>query len=245
MPQALDQAVNTFPMAPFVPYTENEKAREKEVNIGPSLTLAAGTVMGQVSAAANDVQTITMGTATGGSFTLTLSTPTGSGNTAAINISGISNATIQAAVVGLVGAGNAVVSGAGPYVITFQGSLANTPIPIGVVNSSVTGGTAPAIAHTTTGASLGTWKAYASGNGDGTQTARGILKYAVITDAAGNVTFGSTAGGQWGQTYLTAPVYVCGTFRTLGMVGWDANARSNLAAHLESGTDADGVVRIA
>lgn len=85
----------------------------------------------------------------------------------------------------------------------------------------------------------GKWKAYATGNVDGSQTARGIAQYDFTTDASGNVTI----AGDTGVTYHTAPVYIAGTFRTTELVGLDAGAVTALG-RLVGGSTADGVLRI-
>ena len=91
-------------------------------------------------------------------------------------------------------------------------------------------------------ATPGTFKAYASGNVDGSETPKGFLQYDCATDASGNITFGTAAtGGEFGETHKTAPVYFAGVFKTSELVGFDANAATKLGGHLVSGTVADGV----
>jgi len=96
-------------------------------------------------------------------------------------------------------------------------------------------------------ATPGTYKAYASGNADGSQVPKVILKYACATDASGNITIGTTnAGGMWGETQLNAPAYFAGTFRLADLVGLDANAVTVLGARFITGSIAagSGIVRI-
>lgn len=91
-------------------------------------------------------------------------------------------------------------------------------------------------------ATPGTFKAYASGNVDGSETPKCILQYDSATDASGNITFGTTAvGGEFGETHKVAPAYYGGAFKTSELVGFDANAATKLGGHLVSGTVADGV----
>lgn len=99
-------------------------------------------------------------------------------------------------------------------------------------------------------ATPGTFKAYASGNVDGSQTARCILEYDCATDASGNITFGGTAGVEpYGITRPVAPAYFIGSFKTAELVqsgagAIDAGAVTSMGAHLISGTLADGVLVI-
>jgi hypothetical protein len=235
----LDQVVNRFTMVPYLPYKEPELAKEMVVNIAPNSTILGGTVLGQVAAAANEVQTVTLGASnTGGTFTLTVSSPIGSGTTTALAYNAAS-ATVQAALVAIVGSGNVTATGSagGPYTVTFLGTLAGMPLPFMTGAGAMTGGTnTVTIAHGTVGSTLGTYAAYV--NAGTYDPARVILKYDVTTDANGNIL------GQWGQTYQNAIVYTRGVFRTLTLIGWDSGARVDLGAHLESGSDTDGVVRI-
>ena len=79
-------------------------------------------------------------------------------------------------------------------------------------------------------ATPGTYGPYASGNVDGSQNPVGILQYACATDASGNITFGTVAGtSEWGQTSISAPIYLSGIFRSEDLVGLDANAVTQLA----------------
>jgi hypothetical protein len=73
-----------------------------------------------------------------------------------------------------------------------------------------------------------------------------VLQYACITDASGNITFGTsiTAGAaEWGQTYKSAPAYAYGEFSCADLVGLDSFALSKLG-RLVQGTIAAGRVLI-
>jgi hypothetical protein len=87
-------------------------------------------------------------------------------------------------------------------------------------------------------ASPGTYKAYATGNVDGTQNPTGILQYAVTTDASSNI----TSTSEWGFTSLATPMYIRGTFRTQDLTGLDAGAITKLGGHLVEGTVSSGIV---
>jgi hypothetical protein len=94
-------------------------------------------------------------------------------------------------------------------------------------------------------ATPGTFGAYATGNSDGTETLRAILPYDVSTDASGNITYVNTngvAGGEFGQTHLTVPVYIRGFFHTADLVGLDAAGIADASARLVHGTASDGVL---
>lgn len=88
-------------------------------------------------------------------------------------------------------------------------------------------------------ATPGVFKAYATGNADGSQTAKVILSYAVTTDASGNITIAN----EFGVTRKSCPAYYCGTFATGDLVGLDAGAVTTLG-HLVIGTTSSGVLRI-
>lgn len=102
----------------------------------------------------NEVQTVTLTDATGGTFTLTYAGQT----TSALNYNAAAS-TIQTALRGLstIGAGNVTVSGSagGPYTVTFTGALANTNVAaLTADGANLTGeGAAIAVATGTQGAS--------------------------------------------------------------------------------------------
>lgn len=124
------------------------------------VSCSAATVFGGPgvgTANANDVQTIGVGSATAGSVTLGVTLGGSTQTTGAIAYNAL-NSAVQTALQGLsnVGSGNVVVSGTAPtWVATFQGALANTPVPtMTITPTGLTGGTAT-VTHTTTGASGG------------------------------------------------------------------------------------------
>jgi hypothetical protein len=94
-------------------------------------------------------------------------------------------------------------------------------------------------------ASLGTVKAYASGNVDGSQIPIGAMAYDVISDASGNITIGGQVGGEFGNTSKDCPVYVTGIFFTADLVGVDANAVTKLGRLLSGSVAAGGVLALA
>lgn len=74
-----------------------------------------------------------------------------------------------------------------------------------------------------------TYKAYASGNSDGSQAPQLILAYGVTTDSSGNITNAS----EWGQlpNANTVPCYTQGAFLVSELTGLDANAITKLSGH--------------
>jgi hypothetical protein len=227
---------------------------ELPINLAPSTTFARGLVLGQITGSAADVQTLTLtGVPTGGTITLTGTNPlTGQPFTTAAIAFNANAATTAAAVQAALGnVGITVTGGGGPLpgatTLTFGGTAANVPVPaLALGTNALTGGTTPTatIAHTTIGRSAGTYAAYASGNGDGTQVAKCILPYACATDASGNITMGATAsGGFWQQTSPSIDAYFKGHFDTTQLVGLDAAGAANLG-RLVSGTAAAGVLEV-
>lgn len=91
-------------------------------------------------------------------------------------------------------------------------------------------------------ATPGQYKAYASGNVDGSQIPKGILQYSITTDASGNVTM----IGEHGMTQKHAPMIMpsgC-LFKTSELVGMDANAVTKLGATLVQGDLTSGIIRV-
>ena len=250
------QSMQDFTSDPLLPLVElGPHAVEINVNLAPSTTFTKGTVMGQVgTASTNDVQTITItGTPTGGSFTMTGVNPlTGvTFTTAAIAYNAAASAVqTELTKAANYGSGN-VTCGGGPLpgstvTVTGAGSLKNVPLKLLTTTDSLTGGSTPAssVAHTTTGRTALTWAAYNDGNSDGTQTAKGIMKYTCTTDAMGNISYSTSAnGGPWGETFLSTPVYIAGYFNCADLTGLDSNGVTDLG-RLVSGTSSAGILKV-
>lgn len=160
-------------------------------------------------AAASEVQTITItGAPTGGTFTLTFD-----GQTTAAIAYNATAATVQTALEGLskIGAGNVAVTG-GPLpgtalTVTFQGRLANTPLPQITATGSFTGGTAPAIATAT--------------------TTEGVTGGAV---AAAVLAKGADSGTDFRVGNIAVNIYLRGAFKTDKLIGLDAAAKTDLSS---------------
>jgi len=241
-------ANNIYSASRLDPVYDFEDAITLVSNFVPNSTILKGTILGPVTAAVNDVQTLTV-TASGGTYTISYTDPI-SGvvkTTTALNFG--DNAATQAAAMnaaGVLGTSGVAVTSTGPWVYTFSGTLyAGKAQPLLTVNTSLlTGGTA-SFAHTTSGAPAGVLKAYASGNSDGSQIPYGIAQYDMYIDAVGNVYLGATSAvSQWGEVRKDGPYYFAGTFDCATLVGLDANAVTAAKWRLVSGTVAAGVVRL-
>jgi hypothetical protein len=238
-------AQTTYSAARLDPVYNAEDALTLPANLAPSTTFAKGTVLGQATSAVNDVQTITV-TATGGTFTLTFTDViTGVAVTTGAIAFNASASTQQTAINTAIGGSPVAVTGTGPYVYTFSGTgYAGVAQNLMTINTaSLTGGSAT-IAHTTTGAPAGVWKAYASGNSDGSQTPKGLLAYDCVTDGLGNVYLGTSTVSPWGDVRKDVPVYIRGMFDTALLTGLDSTALANANWHLVSGSTSAGVLYI-
>lgn len=91
-------------------------------------------------------------------------------------------------------------------------------------------------------ATPGLYKPYATGNVDGSQTPKGLLKYGCSTDASGNITI----LGEWGTTHKTAPMIAPGSgiYKTSLLVGMDAGAVTKLGASLVQGDLTSGLLKV-
>ena len=85
----------------------------------------------------------------------------------------------------------------------------------------------------------GLFKAYASGNGDGSQTAKVVAMYDFTTDGSGNVFLAHEKS----VARKVAPVWIGGYFRTEDLVGLDATAVSGLG-RLVKGDATTGLLKI-
>jgi len=203
-----------------------DKARTIAVRLPAGVSYVAGQVLEEVNAAAaNEVQTITLGgTPTGGTFTLLYPSGNGGYDVAGPitwNATGATlAANIQAALDALFGTGQVVVTGTGPFTLTYSGTeVANRDIALPTALNNLTG-TSPTVtpATTTPGSpgAVGYYQAYSAGN------ARAVLEGNTRTDKAGNVIdqFGNTGG-------LTAVAFNRGEFLESDVVGLDATAVPN------------------
>lgn len=249
-------AIKTYLGQGVVPKYLDGLLRRLPVSLPAGVNYAQGQLLGIVAGsgtAVNDVQTITVtGTPTGGTFVIQIGYL---GVTVAIAYNA-SAATVQAALVTLVGTGNVAVTGGPgpgtPWVATFQGACAGLEMPLMTVYStSLTGGASPAvgIVHTTLGnAANGHHAAYNSGASDGRQTPHFILQYPASTDIFGRIYFANQVGGMdWDNFAYTAPAWYGGAFAISDLVGLDSNALG-IMGYLISGSGAtdttNGVIQL-
>lgn len=196
-------------------------ALTQSVALPNSIAYARGTILGEAYGTDAIQKFSVSGAPTGGSTILHF----GGQNTAAIPYNAEAQ-DVQAALGALstIGAGNVVCWGGplpnSPIYIQFIGALGGAVQPLITSTDSFTGGTTPASTFTTTqvgaAGARGTYKAYSAAATDGSQFPRGILQYDVSTDASGNITLtdiSGQAGGEWGQTSKTAPMYISGMFQ--------------------------------
>lgn len=215
------------PGAKLVPCYRSELARAIPVNLPPGVTYAAGTVLGQITASANDVQTITAPGS--GTYTLSGTNPiTGAAFTTAALAFGANDAAVLAALVAAIGQGSSGLAVAS-LAVTFGGAYAGRPVPLMTASAG-------SVAHTTTGRTAKTYAAYASGSSDGSQVPSVILEYPTTTDSAGNVVPSSAFAS--GVPYATA--YMSGFFDLADLVGLDANAVTKMGGAIVSGSISSG-----
>jgi hypothetical protein len=111
---------------------------------------------------------------------------------------------------------------------------ASTNFPRGTILAEVT-------------ATPGTFGVYADAGAGGLGVARGILAYDVQTDAAGLITYSSTAsqvGGEHGQQSVSTPMYVRGFFDPAELVGLDAAALADMSGRIVYGDITAGCIGI-
>jgi hypothetical protein len=228
-----------------------QDVRQHGVRLPANVSYTMGTVMGELWGA-NAVYTVTLGTQSSGTFTLTV----GANTTAGIAFNATA-AAVQAALTGLasVGAGNATVTGnnGGPYTVTFVLAKGAQAVTLTGSGAALTTPGNFSVTSVTTGSAgtPGTYAAYAAGNTDGSQIPKGLLCYDASTDGSGNITPSLTAGSaEWpGYTWQSVPVIFSGTYPTGALTGLDANclAAQNLGGggwRLINGNLANGSIHL-
>lgn len=250
----LRRSLGTQAYTRLAPYVYPERAAFRAVNLGPNLTIARGTVLGLVTATADDVQTISdTPTVTAGTFTISGTNPlTGEAFTTDDLAYNVAIADLETELEAHLGTGNVAVTG-GPLpgtdvVLTAAGDMAARPLALMTIDSSaLTGGTL-AIAHTTTGRTAGTAVAYDDdGTDDGRRTAIGIAQYDMESDDEGYIYLGELVSGRFQRFEagnVAVDIYTAGYFKTDELVGLDAAAVTDLHGRLWKGTLADGVLMI-
>jgi hypothetical protein len=249
-------ATNNFSLVELQPAIATGLERTIAIGLAPNQNLARGTVLGEL--ASTDAKwTITISASTsGGTFKLTMTSPA-AGQTAAITWNATNTtllANIQAALNAKYGttggtpnvlaAAVALTAGIGTISLVGQELYGAQPLTW-TLQDSTTGGSGTTIATTTTGVKVtpGQYKAYASGNTDGSQIPKVILMRDCQSDANGLITESATSsqvGGQWGQQYLTTQAYFTGPFQIGELTGLDANAVTVMGGRIVQGNLSDG-----
>lgn len=233
-------AANIYSGHGLQPIMDAEDAITIPVNLAASTVFTAGTVLGE-KAGTNETQSLTMASATSGTFTLSFG-----GQTTSAIAWNASAATIQAALWALstIGSGNIAVTGGpisnSPIYVEFIGTLsaANQAAFTADVTSLTGAGAAVTVATVRNGATgtLGTYAAYSPTATDGSQIARGFLAYDCATDASGNISLASVAGAaEFGATQKDVSMYVSGMFLVSELTGLDTKAVSDLQSRLVNG----------
>ncbi len=246
-----------MPIAPYDIYTQSEltpamfpeRMLKASLPVAANLHMVKGTVVGICTAnAANDVQTLSQASSTGGTFSITFGF--GTVYTTAPIPYNATAAQVQAALQALpnIGSGNVICTGgalgSAGVACTFGGSLANQPQPTFAINEAglVGSGANVSVTHTTLGVANGAMEPYVSSNTDGSQTPVGLLAVEVATDTQGNVTYGPLPiGNGFGAVRHVAPIAISGYFQTGDLTGLDSNAVSKLG-RLIDGTTSAGVL---
>lgn len=242
-------AMHTWSHRKLEPALYADLARTVAVKLDTSLDLARGTILAE-KIGTNELQKLVItGGPTGGTFTLGFGVAT----SAAIAFNAPAE-DIEAALeeMSTIGDGNVKVWGgplpAAPVYIEFTGTLGSANQEALTRTDSLTGGSTPQTAVSTLRAgaagAAGTFGAYDPDATNGYQIARGILVYDVQTDSSGNITFSETSGqngGEHGEEFANAPMYVCGWFNTADLAGLDMEAVVQLG-RLVRGTVSAGVL---
>ncbi len=84
---------------------------------------------------------------------------------------------------------------------------------------------------------------YATGNSDGTETAKVIAQYDMYSDGT-HVSLTSDAALLPGETATDAPVYVCGFFNCSDLTGLDSGAVTDMGARIIGANTVSGVLAL-
>lgn len=93
-------------------------------------------------------------------------------------------------------------------------------------------------------ATPGVFKKYLTGNADGSETAKGILQYPCVVDAAGLIWLGAASGASdSGLSFgKAAPMWRSGVFKCADLTGLDAPGIADLGGRLLTGDVTTGLV---
>jgi hypothetical protein len=236
----------TFKIARLDPALEPDHAAELAVNLKPSTSYLAGTVLGEMIGT-DEVSQVVID-ATGGVWVFTWSgesTPNVAWNISAADLEH------EIELLPNVGAGNVRVTMPAPltYRIAWIAALgsANQPAPT-TTATGLTGGAGTAVVSTPVAGvagSRGVYAPYSNAAADGSQVAKGLCRYQCVTDAAGNITLGEGPAGtsEHGHTTRSIDMFYRGVFWTSQLTGLDASAITDLGVLID-GTIEHGRIRI-
>jgi hypothetical protein len=253
---AMDQPTLRATMRVLQPGVAHIPLLSQEFTFQPNLVVPYGTLLIQVAAAVNDVQTLSMtNTPTSGGVLVTFTNPITLSQLTVTVPYNATAAVVLALIVPLFGTGNVTVGGGAlpGSALTFTGasSLAGMPILPAIVGASTLAGAGStpvaAIVHTTQGLVQGSLTPYIN-----TGTRVGVSKWDISTDPAGTIYQGLTASGlvgaaNWGGTYKTAPVVIKGVLNAADLVGFDSTsltAAVGFARQLVGPTINQGLIEI-
>lgn len=253
----MGSAVSTYSWNVLQPYMNPEDANETDVALAPSQTLAAGTILGEVTASPGTYKAYSNTDLAAPATKPTMGSPAGSDGSIAAGdyLFGYTYENASGGETLMSPPSDPVTVGATNHVPT--PNLGTLPTGVVAVNWFMSGGPGDDsmvfLVRKTSGASFNILTPPAGGSRrppttntataatDGSQNARVILKVGCTVDSSGNI----TGIGEWGIARKGVPVFIGGGafFRTEDLVGLDDNAVAQMHAHLVEGTTSAGVLR--
>lgn len=217
-----------------------ERSLRRTVRLPGGVTLAAGQVLYETLVAANAVQTITFGgTVSGGTFSLLFPAQNGYDVVGPVTYSGTAatmRTNLQTALDNYFGPSQAVVTGSGPYTITYSGSLvASMDIPLPNAVSALTG-SSPTVTPATsvTGAGgIGFYEPYTAASGSGQTYV--ILEQNTRTAADGTIIDEHGSTGQQTTEALASGVYLASQLTGLDTTLFPADGTFGRMGKFQSG----------
>lgn len=239
-------AIATYSQARCAPSEGEAKVLRRSYAIAASLTLARGTVVGELAATPGTVVGYSAADIAAPAGAPTLGTPAGTDGTIPAGVIAVAYTYVNAAggettasptATATVGATNHVPVSAvtplptGATKVNWYMALPGTDVLQFVVQN--TGGAFNLTAPPAAGAKIAPTANTATARTDGGQVPIGILEYDCVTDASGNITM----GGDFSRTYRSAPVYVGGgaQWNTADITGLDAGGLALLGGFLTEG----------
>ena len=197
-----------------------DRAMRRTVRLPGGVTLNAGQILYETLTTANATQTLTFSGATGGTFSLLYPNQIGFDLVGPVTYSGTAatmRANLQAALDNYFGPSQAVVSGSGPYTITYSGNLvSNQDIPLPIAQNNLTGGgaTVTPAAGVTGAGGIGFYEPYTAGSALGTT-------YVVLEANTRTAADGTILDEHGGTGKQTAEAWLSGAFLAANLTGLD------------------------